>query len=349
MQFWKPYISKSEYHHAMHDLDLTSLRLFVAVCETRNIARAAERQAIVGSAISKRLSALEATVGTPLLQRRRRGVEPTPAGEALLEHARALLAGQERIARDMAAFAAGVRGQVRIPATASAIAESLADDVAAFLKQPEHRDIRIDIEERVSTGVLSGLREGVAALGICWDVADFAGLQTRPWRGDQLSVVVPRGHPLAAQASVWLAQTLDEDHVSLPPSSAVQLMLQRAAALAGKPLNYRVVVATFDAALRVVRAGLANVYAALLTGVNRFDACLAGIGGCPHAPGASGNVATEDLAYLLRSMGLDTGIDLPALLALRAQVAGWLAGESLHGTIAQAGLPRTLTPAAALA
>ena len=157
----------------------------------------------------------------------------------------------------MAAFAAGVRGQVRILATASAIAESLADDVAAFLKQPEHRDIRIDIEERVSTGVLSGLREGVAALGICWDVADFAGLQTRPWRGDQLSVVVPRGHPLAAQASVWLAQTLDEDHVSLPPSSAVQLMLQRAAALAGKPLNYRVVVATFDAALRVVRAGLA--------------------------------------------------------------------------------------------
>jgi len=241
----------------MHDLDLTSLRLFVAVCETRNIARAAERQAIVGSAISKRLSTLEATVGTPLLQRRRRGVEPTPAGEALLEHARALLAGQERIARDMAAFAAGVRGQVRILATASAIAESLADDVAAFLKQPEHRDIRIDIEERVSTGVLSGLREGVAALGICWDVADFAGLQTRPWRGDQLSVVVPRSHPLATQASLWLAQTLDEDHVSLPPSSAVQLMLQRAAALAGKPLNYRVVVATFDAALRVVRAGLA--------------------------------------------------------------------------------------------
>ena len=78
-------------------------------------------------------------------------------------------------------------------------------------------------------------------------------------------------------------------------------------------------------------------------------ASAAGIGGCPHAPGASGNVATEDLAYLLRSMGLDTGIDLPALLALRAQVAGWLAGESLHGTIAQAGLPRTLTPAAALA
>jgi len=94
--------------------------------------------------------------------------------------------------------------------------------------------------------------------------------------------------------------------------------------------------------------GLANVYAALQTGVDRFDACLGGIGGCPHAPGASGNVATEDLAYLLQSMGLATGIDLPALLALRARVAGWLDGECLHGTIAQAGLPRTLTTAAAM-
>lgn len=88
--------------------------------------------------------------------------------------------------------------------------------------------------------------------------------------------------------------------------------------------------------------GLANVYAALQTGVTRFDACLAGIGGCPHAPGASGNVSTEDLAYLLKSMGIDSGLDIDALLALRKQVAGWLEGETLHGTLWKAGLPRTL-------
>ncbi len=92
--------------------------------------------------------------------------------------------------------------------------------------------------------------------------------------------------------------------------------------------------------------GLANVYAALQTGINRFDACLAGIGGCPHAPGASGNVSTEDLAYLLRSMGIDTGLDIDALLALRQQVAGWLQGEALHGTLWRAGLPKTLRDAA---
>ncbi|WP_066342261.1 hydroxymethylglutaryl-CoA lyase [Azohydromonas lata] len=94
---------------------------------------------------------------------------------------------------------------------------------------------------------------------------------------------------------------------------------------------------------------LANVCAALEVGVNRFDATLAGIGGCPHAPGASGNAATEDLAFMLESMGMGTGLDIERLLALRAQVAGWLEGETLHGTLWRAGLPKTFEPAAAAA
>ncbi|MBL0089246.1 MAG: hydroxymethylglutaryl-CoA lyase, partial [Ideonella sp.] len=88
--------------------------------------------------------------------------------------------------------------------------------------------------------------------------------------------------------------------------------------------------------------GLANVFAAWQVGVRRFDACLAGIGGCPHAPGASGNVATEDVAYLFASMGQPTGVDFDALLALRARLARWLEGETLHGSIWQAGLPKTM-------
>jgi len=88
---------------------------------------------------------------------------------------------------------------------------------------------------------------------------------------------------------------------------------------------------------------LANAYAALRLGVNRFDASLAGIGGCPHAPGASGNAATEDLLFMLQSMGLQTGVNLPALLALRADVAEWLQGEALHGTLWRAGLPKTFS------
>jgi hydroxymethylglutaryl-CoA lyase len=93
--------------------------------------------------------------------------------------------------------------------------------------------------------------------------------------------------------------------------------------------------------------GIANVMAALDTGITRFDACLAGIGGCPHAPGASGNVATEDLAYLFASMGMPTGLDIERLLALRARVAQWLEGETLHGTLWRAGLPSTMRADAA--
>jgi hydroxymethylglutaryl-CoA lyase len=88
---------------------------------------------------------------------------------------------------------------------------------------------------------------------------------------------------------------------------------------------------------------LANVYAALETGVARFDATLAGIGGCPHAPGASGNASTEDLAFMLAGMGISTGIDIPSLLALREKLAQWLPDETLHGTLWRAGLPRTFS------
>ena len=88
--------------------------------------------------------------------------------------------------------------------------------------------------------------------------------------------------------------------------------------------------------------GMANVIAALQAGETRFDACLGGLGGCPHAPGASGNVATEDLAYLFASMGIETGIDFDRLMALRAQLADWLPGWCSRGSIAQAGLPLTL-------
>jgi DNA-binding transcriptional LysR family regulator len=241
----------------LRDLDLITLRLFVTVCETGNIARAGEQANIVGSAISKRLSQLEDTVGTPLLVRKRHGVAPTAAGQTLLEHARAMLASSARIERDMGAYAAGVRGQVRILASASAMAESLADDVASFLKQPKHKSIRVDMEERISPEVVRGIRDGTASLGICWDAADIGGLKSRPYRADHLCMVVPAKHPLASKKSLRFEQTLDYEHVSLPVTSAVQVMLQREAAQLGRAVVNRVVVSSFEAAFRVVRAGLA--------------------------------------------------------------------------------------------
>jgi DNA-binding transcriptional LysR family regulator len=239
------------------DLDLVTLRLFVSVCETGNIARAGEKASIVGSAISKRLAQLEDQVGTPLLLRKRHGVVPTAAGQTLLEHARVMLDGAARITRDMEAYAAGGRGQVRILASVSAMTESLAEDVAAFLRKPQHRQIHVDMEERVSPEIVRGVAEGLASVGVCWDAVQLGGLHCRPYRKDTLCVAVPAQHPLARRKSVRFEQTLEFEHVSLPVTSAVQVMLQRHAAHLGRAVQRRVIVSNFEAALRVVRAGLA--------------------------------------------------------------------------------------------
>ena len=87
--------------------------------------------------------------------------------------------------------------------------------------------------------------------------------------------------------------------------------------------------------------GLANVMAALDAGVRSFDSSLGGLGGCPFAPNATGNINTEDTVFLLESEGLDTGIDIHALLTIRETIASWLPGEPFTGAIARAGVPKT--------
>ncbi len=85
--------------------------------------------------------------------------------------------------------------------------------------------------------------------------------------------------------------------------------------------------------------GLANALAGLEEGITTLDASLGGLGGCPFAPGASGNIVTEDLVFMLQAMGIETGIDLPALLKVREIVAEALPGEALYGFTPDAGLP----------
>lgn len=240
----------------MRDLDITSLRLFVAACETRSMTRAAEQEHIVASAVSKRLAQLESAVGATLLERRRRGVIPTAAGEILLGHARAILSASDRVARDMADHGSGIRGQVRLLATVSSMAELLPDDIADFRRAPGHRDIRVSIEESLSSEVVRSLREGSTPLGICWDAADLEGFETRPYRTDTLAAVVHPEHPLASQQSCAFADTLAFEHVGMPSQTAVYTMLARAAAIIGTPMIYRAVVSSFDASLRCVRANL---------------------------------------------------------------------------------------------
>ena len=241
----------------MHDLSLLNLRLFVLVCEQRSIAKVAQTEALVASAISKRLAQLAHQMGAELFEREKRGLRPTAAGETLLEHARTMLAAANHMQQEMAAYGKGVQGQVRVLVTASVMAESLAEDVAHFLQQPAHANIRVTLEECVSPEVVRGVREGRAAMGICWDAADLSGLQTRPYRSDRLAVAAHKSHPIAQRKEVHFADVLDYEHVSMPALSAVQILLTRAEAKYGHSLRNRVHVSNFDAALRVVQANLA--------------------------------------------------------------------------------------------
>ncbi len=92
--------------------------------------------------------------------------------------------------------------------------------------------------------------------------------------------------------------------------------------------------------------GIANALAGLEEDIRDFDAALAGLGGCPFAPGASGNIVTEDLVFMLESMGFATGIDLDRLITARTQLHAGLPHEPLHGQLAKAGIPRTFQRAA---
>ena len=240
----------------MRDLDIKTLRLLVAVCDLQNIKRAAAQENIEPSAISKRIAQLEASAGTPILVRNRRGVQPTPAGLALLEHARTILFTMERIESDIAAFSGGARGHVRVVASASAIAEALLDDVAGFMSQEANRDVKVDIEEALSRDIVAAVQDGRAAVGVLWDTADFEALAHRAYRHDQLALAVHAAHPLAARESVSFAETLRYEQVGLQSNSAVHRMLQRAAAQAGTNVANRVIVSNFDAAFRAVAAGL---------------------------------------------------------------------------------------------
>lgn len=94
--------------------------------------------------------------------------------------------------------------------------------------------------------------------------------------------------------------------------------------------------------------GLANVMAALESDVRAFDASLGGLGGCPHAPGATGNIVTEDLAFLCASMGLDTGLDLEALIDTRRELQSWLGDAPFAGNLVHAGVPKGFAESGAL-
>jgi DNA-binding transcriptional LysR family regulator len=239
--------------------DLSDLRLFRHVVEAGSITGGAERAHLALAAASTRIRNMEEALGAALLVRGRQGVTPTQAGRTLLQHARLILQQAERLREDLSAYAGGLAGQIRVLSNTNALTEFLPEALSSFLAA--HRNVSVDLEERLSDEIVGMVAEGVADLGIVAGTVDVSALETYPFRKDRFVLVVSRDHPLAGRSQVAFAEVLDHDFVGLDRASALQRFLAAKAAPSGRPLRLRVQLRSFDAVCRMVecRVGIGIV------------------------------------------------------------------------------------------
>jgi DNA-binding transcriptional LysR family regulator len=240
--------------YAPMKLDPLSLRLFVAVMEEGTIAAAAAREHLAQAAVSKRISELEQALDTSLFQRSNKGAQATAAGHALLGLARGVLNGLEDIAEQMAGYASGLRGHVRVSANISAITQFLPDDLRSFLDGAPL--VQVHLQEAISTVIARAVADSTADIGIL-NAGDYGeSLTLLPYREDELVLIVPREHPLARRKKVAMREALAHEFVGAHPGSAVNNQLHKAAAEAGLPLRLRIQVGGYDAMSLMVAAGM---------------------------------------------------------------------------------------------
>ena len=233
--------------------DPTSLALFVRVAETKSITKAAQACHIALAAASRRVTQLEDLFNVQLLYRTTRGVELTPAGIALLQHARIVLSQMDEMQGDITGYAKGAKGTVRIQANASALAQYLPDDLATFAAA--HPAIKVSLGEERSGAIVQAVQSGAADVGIVMEGADASALESFDYRADTLGAVVPRKSPIRAK-SLAFTDLLEHDFVGLESTTVISQIMLEQASRAGKPLKLRVQVKSFDVVARMIQAGL---------------------------------------------------------------------------------------------
>ncbi len=235
-------------------LDLLTLRLFVAAVEEQSIARAAERENIAASAVSKRLGDLELALRTELLHRHRKGIDPTPAGRALLQHARIIIRDLAQLEAEIVDYSAGVRGQVRIWANESTLFGFFPDQLGSFMAQ--YPQVRVDFQADLSPAIVQAVLDNAADIGVYSGDLPTADLAVYPCHEDRLVVIVPRGHQLAEQPAIKFTDILPYDIIEQEPRSSIQTLLVKKSSEAGFVLRSRIRVGGFDAVCRMVEARL---------------------------------------------------------------------------------------------
>jgi DNA-binding transcriptional LysR family regulator len=235
--------------------DLIDLRLVLNVAEAASITHGAERSGMALASASERIRAMEDALGVPLFDRKRRGVSPTAAGAALVEHARLVMQQLERMRGELNQFAKGLRGRIRLLSNTAATLEFLPLLLGRFLAGHPHVDV--DLDERTSSEIARAVAGGRADIGIVADVVDAASeLETFPFADDRLVLVTPQRHPLGKRRQIAFGDALGHDFVGLPVGSALQEHLDGHAIRLGHRPKLRVRLPGFDAVCRVVESGI---------------------------------------------------------------------------------------------
>jgi len=233
--------------------DLLSLRLLVAAIEEGNLIRAAERENIAVSGVSRRISDLEQRWGVQLLHRHDRGVRPTAAASAILDRLTEVLATLDAIVEDVGAFASGMRGHLRVHANMTAVAGDLAAHIAQFTAA--HPGVTVELEEATTLDSIQAVRIGRSDIAIISDTLEAPGLHKVPWLDDELLVVLPAGHALASRTQLRFDDLLDYPFIGMQHDSALQLLYRAKANELGREMDERAHVSSFSAAKTLVAAG----------------------------------------------------------------------------------------------
>lgn len=235
--------------------DLIDLKLFLDILDAGSITHGAERSHLALASASARLKGLEECLGTPLFERQRHGVRPTPAGRALAHHARAVTHQLELMADELGDFATGLRARVRLLGNTAALAEHLPGVLGDFLLM--HPQIDLDIEEKPSHAIVEALTRGQADLGVLADSTDMAGLEARPFRVDRLLLVTRLDDgSLDGDGPLHFEQLLGRAFVGLGRDNPLQQHIAGKALNAGRHLELRLRVSDFDTVCSLVARGV---------------------------------------------------------------------------------------------
>ncbi|MBC8878034.1 MULTISPECIES: LysR family transcriptional regulator [Pseudomonas] len=234
--------------------DLLSLEIFMAVAEQRNLTRAAERCHLATSAVSKRISELEAKVGASLFVRYPRGMELTPAGQSLRHYTVQLMETLGKMDSELEEYGSGTKGHIRLHAITSALAQHLTIDVGRFLNS--YPEIKFDIEERVGAAIVRAVADGRADLGIIAEQTPAMGLESIAYRTDELVVAVSETHPLAQFTGVRFEQALGYEFIGPHQESSVHNLLTEHAGKLGTTVRQRIRVSSFECMCQMASANL---------------------------------------------------------------------------------------------